>query len=67
MTAWSAKVVTSSICLSVNGRTDFRPKVDDANRRSFSQERDAKKRANATSSSAALGYVYSGSARTSRT
>ena len=24
ITAWSAKVVTSSICLSVKGRTDFR-------------------------------------------
>ena len=44
ITAWSAKVVTSSICLSVKGRTDFRPKVDDADRRSFAQERDAKKR-----------------------
>src|SRR5262249_58137410 len=27
ITAWSAKVVTSSICLSENGRTEVRPKV----------------------------------------
>ena len=26
ITAWSAKVVTSSICLSVNGRTEFAPR-----------------------------------------
>ena len=28
ITAWSAKVVTSSICLSVNGRTSWRPKIE---------------------------------------
>ena len=33
ITAWSAKVVSSSICLSVNGRTALRCKDDDANRR----------------------------------
>ena len=68
ITAWSAKVSASSICLSVKGRTDFRPKVDDADRRSFSQERDAKKRTRSANSVSAdlTGYVYSGSARTSR-
>jgi|SRR6516162_862253 len=38
ITAWSAKVVTSSICLLVNGRTEFRPKamtpIGDPSRRS---------------------------------
>ena len=37
ITAWSAKVVTSSICLSVNGRTSNRVKIDDADQASPSR------------------------------
>ena len=63
ITAWSAKVSASSICLSVKGRTDFRPKVmapiGDPSRRSGTPRsvRDV----------STFRYVYSGSARTSRT
>ena len=41
ITAWSAKVVTSSICLSVNGRR-WCVSDDHADRRAFTQQRDAK-------------------------
>ena len=40
--AWSAKVVTSSICLSVKGRTSERDKAEDADRDSVAQHRNAK-------------------------
>ena len=45
ITAWSAKVVTSSICLSVNGSTLVRVKNEDADRGSLAQQRDAERRA----------------------
>ena len=41
MTAWSAKVSTSSICLSVNGATAWRSGNENANRRALAQQRDA--------------------------
>ena len=42
ITAWSAKVVTSSICLSVNGRYRLALKDHDSNRQSFPQQRHSK-------------------------
>ena len=42
ITAWSAKVVTSSICLSVNGsHLQRRIRIDDADRNAFAQQRHA--------------------------
>ena len=50
ITAWSAKVVTSSTCLSVNG-CDLCPRQkDDTDRKPFTQQRDAKRRAIAAKS-----------------
>ena len=40
MTAWSAKVVTNSICLSVKGRTSFRRRSEDAEERALSEHGD---------------------------
>ena len=45
ITAWSAKVVTSSICLSVNGATVLRIEHDDADRPPLAQQRIAEHRA----------------------
>ena len=42
MTAWSAKVRTSSICRSVNGSTRFRRKHDNADRLAVAQQRHPK-------------------------
>ena len=42
MTAWSAKVRTSSICRSVNGSTRFRAKRDHADRLAVAQQRHPK-------------------------
>src|SRR6516225_9145087 len=39
MTAWSAKVCTNSICLSVNGRTSRRASIKHADQRSLTLER----------------------------
>ena len=44
MTAWAAKVVTSSICLSVKGRTSWRYTVERTDQFVLLQHRDAKKR-----------------------
>ena len=41
ITAWSAKVATSSICLSVNGRTSCRVSVEHADRHALAQHRHA--------------------------
>ena len=41
ITAWSAKVVTSSICLSVNGRDLLSFQDDHANRHPLAQQRNA--------------------------
>ena len=43
ITAWSAKVVTSSICLSVNGLTSRGVEHEDADRRPVAQERHSKR------------------------
>ena len=64
ITAWSAKVVTSSICLSVNGRTVLRCNDEDADRRPFPQQRHTEQGTKAAKSRP-LNSVYSGSARTS--
>ena len=65
ITAWSAKVVTSSICLSVKGRTEFRPRamtpIGDPSRR-----RGTPRSVRNPPTFWAV-YVYSGSDRTSRT
>ena len=45
ISAWSAKVVTSSICLSLNGCTTGRRQHDDADRDIVAQQRDAEDRA----------------------
>ena len=45
ITAWSAKVVTSSICLSVKGRSVRRMQRDDADRTAVAQQRHAEHRA----------------------
>ncbi len=45
ITAWSAKVETSSICLSVNGRTSRRVKIRTPIGRSLAQHRNAEHRA----------------------
>ena len=41
MTAWSAKVLSSSICLSVKGRTSRAPTTIDADRHALAQQRHA--------------------------
>ena len=64
ITAWSAKVVTSSICLSVNGRTALRCKNDHPDRRAFAQQGNAEDSAIAAES-CCLRHPVSGSARTS--
>ena len=50
ITAWSAKVVTSSICLSVNGRAVLRVNKNHADRRSLAHQRHAKHGAKAAES-----------------
>ena len=66
ITAWSAKVVTSSICLSVKGRTEFRPKaitpIGDPSRRSGTPRSVRNVR-----QPSARSYLYSASAKTSTT
>ena len=42
MTAWSAKVRTSSICRSVNGSTRFRSEIDRADHGPLAQQRHSK-------------------------
>ena len=63
ITAWSAKVVTSSICLSVKGSYRRAVQHDDADRAALAQERHAEHRASLKL--ADFASVYSGSARTS--
>ena len=53
--AWSAKVVTSSICLSVNGRTSVRVNVSTPIRNALAQHRHAKHCAEAAELSGASG------------
>ena len=65
ITAWSAKVVTSSICLSVNGSTARARQRDDADRRSLAQQRHAEHGADSRRAPGASCQVYSGSASTS--
>ena len=43
MTAWSAKVRTSSICRSVNGSNPWRRERDDPDRLALAQQRHAKR------------------------
>ena len=50
ITAWSAKVVTSSICLSVNGRTSVRVRRQHADRHALAQQRHAEHGAEAAES-----------------
>ena len=44
ITAWSAKVDASSICLSVNGRTSERVKLSTPDRNALAQHRDSEDR-----------------------
>ena len=52
ITAWSAKVVTSSICLSVNGRAAVTLQNNHADGHSFAHQRNAQYRAIAADPSA---------------
>ena len=64
ITAWSAKVVTSSICLSVNGRTSCARQGQNADRRSLAQQRHAEDSTKIAQLCAST-KVYSGSVSTS--
>ena len=63
ITAWSAKVVTSSICLSVNGLTTARSETMTPIGNPFAQQRHAENGAKAAESPRHRSRVYSGSAR----
>ena len=63
ITAWSAKVRTSSICRSVNGSTRWRASVDHADRLAFAQQRHAERRSHFADRHRLRRRAYSGSAR----
>ena len=65
MTAWSAKFVTSSICLSVNGRIELSCTGDDADRRVPSRSSGTPRSVRQPPIFCGLASQYSGSARTS--
>ena len=60
ITAWSAKVDTSSICLSVKGRTIFRDRDNHPNRISLTQHRNPEYGSVAALASELERHVYSG-------
>ena len=55
MTAWSAKVSSSLICFSVNGRTSSAANHNRADRNTLTQQRRGKQRTNARNLPASLG------------
>ena len=58
ITAWSAKVWTSSICLSVNGSTLLRQQSEYADRLALAQQRHAKHGADVRAASCAQIAVF---------
>ena len=56
MTAWAAKFLTSSICLSVNGRTSWRINVDRADELSLLPHRHREAGSGARHSSLTTGF-----------